>query len=89
MPQTGPTGFRPLHLTRPQREQFAVLCGDCACSAIPLPVWYWGGRRWDSLLWWARWWVEKYATSLALGGPCTGCMETRRRGQVWECELDL
>jgi 5-methylcytosine-specific restriction endonuclease McrA len=23
----------------PRREQFAVLCGDCACSAIPLLGW--------------------------------------------------
>jgi hypothetical protein len=26
------------HLVVPRREQFAVLCGDCACSAIPLLV---------------------------------------------------
>jgi hypothetical protein len=28
-----------LHHNSPRREQFAVLCGDCACSAIPLLGW--------------------------------------------------
>jgi hypothetical protein len=28
-----------LHHNSPRREQFAVLCGDCACSAIPFLGW--------------------------------------------------
>jgi hypothetical protein len=30
--------YRCLHIVVPRREQFAVLCGGCACSVIPLLV---------------------------------------------------
>jgi hypothetical protein len=38
-PKVGSLGVHGVPLSphcQPRREQFAVLCGDCACSAIPL-----------------------------------------------------